>query len=111
MVDQELEQAIRQTAYLKWERAGCPTGDGVDFWLASEQEIRQQCQASFDGCAKVVNSTVVKAAPELVGVDETVDRYESRLEQGTNSSTPETVEFQQEARSARRSRRRASNGT
>jgi hypothetical protein len=30
---------IRLRAYRKWEDAGKPTGDGVQFWLESEQEL------------------------------------------------------------------------
>jgi len=30
---------IRLSAYRKWESAGRPTGDGVQFWLEAEQEL------------------------------------------------------------------------
>ena len=33
------DQAIRHCAYRKWEAAGKPTGDGVQFWLEAEQEL------------------------------------------------------------------------
>jgi len=32
---------IRKIAYMKWEAAGKPAGDGLDFWLQAEQEARQ----------------------------------------------------------------------
>lgn len=32
-------ERIRETAYLKWEAAGCPCDDGVEFWLAAEAEL------------------------------------------------------------------------
>jgi len=32
---------IRMRAYLRWEAAGRPSGDGVRFWLEAEQELRQ----------------------------------------------------------------------
>ena len=35
----EGSDAIRETAYYKWEKAGCPCGDGVDFWLQAEAEL------------------------------------------------------------------------
>ena len=35
------EDKIRSRAYEKWEAAGCPTGDGVDFWLEAERECSQ----------------------------------------------------------------------
>ena len=33
------QETIRQSAYFKWESAGWPVSDGVEFWLAAEQEI------------------------------------------------------------------------
>jgi hypothetical protein len=35
------EEAIRLSAYQKWEAAGKPDGDGVNFWLEAEQELSQ----------------------------------------------------------------------
>jgi Protein of unknown function (DUF2934) len=35
------EDAIRLCAYRKWESAGKPTGDGIQFWLEAEQELVQ----------------------------------------------------------------------
>jgi len=34
------EEAIRSRAYQLWEVAGRPEGDGVQFWLEAEQELR-----------------------------------------------------------------------
>lgn len=33
------EEAIRALAHSKWEAAGCPTGDGIEFWLEAEREV------------------------------------------------------------------------
>jgi hypothetical protein len=30
---------VRLLAYRKWEEAGSPTGDGVEFWLTAEAEL------------------------------------------------------------------------
>jgi hypothetical protein len=35
------EEVIRIRAYRKWEAAGKPPGDGVQFWLAAEGELLQ----------------------------------------------------------------------
>jgi hypothetical protein len=32
-------EEIRLLAYRKWQEAGCPAGDGVEFWLTAEAEI------------------------------------------------------------------------
>jgi hypothetical protein len=33
-------EAVRLTAYQKWEAAGKPGGDGVRFWLEAERELQ-----------------------------------------------------------------------
>ena len=33
------EEQIRELAYLNWEAAGRPPGDGAEFWQAAEREI------------------------------------------------------------------------
>lgn len=30
---------IRELAYKKWQAAGCPPGDGIEFWCAAEREL------------------------------------------------------------------------
>lgn len=35
------DEDIRLAAYQKWERAGKPAGDGVQFWLQAEQELME----------------------------------------------------------------------
>lgn len=32
------DQRIRELAYFKWQDAGKPSGDGLEFWLAAEDE-------------------------------------------------------------------------
>jgi len=39
-------EAIRTLAHRKWEAAGCPAGDGVDFWLEAEQELNAEGSGS-----------------------------------------------------------------
>ena len=49
------QQAIRDLAYAKWEQAGCPEGDGIDYWLMAEQELiacsEQPATASEECCS------------------------------------------------------------
>ena len=33
------QEVVRGHAYQKWEAAGKPNGDGVNFWLEAEQEF------------------------------------------------------------------------
>lgn len=35
------QEAVRVRAYKKWEAAGKPKGDGVNFWLEAEREVLQ----------------------------------------------------------------------
>ncbi len=39
------EERIRERAYHCWEEAGCPTGDGVEFWLKAEAELARMVSA------------------------------------------------------------------
>jgi hypothetical protein len=36
----DFDMAVRELAYFKWEAAGFPEGDGFDFWLEAERELR-----------------------------------------------------------------------
>ena len=38
--DADPTDAVRTRAYYKWVEAGCPPGDGVNFWLEAEEERR-----------------------------------------------------------------------
>lgn len=39
---------VRELAYFKWQQAGCPECDGVEFWLAAEAEIREPAEMSAE---------------------------------------------------------------
>jgi len=39
------ENAVRERAYLLWEKAGYPTGDGVNFWIDAETELKAEADA------------------------------------------------------------------
>ena len=39
------EDEVRKLAYFKWEQAGCPDGDGCEFWLAAENALMAAGQA------------------------------------------------------------------
>lgn len=38
-------EKVRERAYYKWEQAGYPSGDGVNFWLEAEAELQAELQA------------------------------------------------------------------
>ncbi|MGO8746426.1 MAG: DUF2934 domain-containing protein [Thermoguttaceae bacterium] len=40
------DEGIRLCAYRKWEAAGKPAGDGVQFWLEAEQELLPNKEAT-----------------------------------------------------------------
>jgi|GEM_PF-1413203 len=42
----EFDMAIRELAHHKWEAAGFPAGDGFDFWLEAEREVKANQSAS-----------------------------------------------------------------
>lgn len=39
-------EAIRVLAHRKWEAAGCPAGDGLDFWLEAERQVNAERSVS-----------------------------------------------------------------
>lgn len=39
------ENAVRERAYLLWEKAGYPGGDGVNFWIDAETELKAEAEA------------------------------------------------------------------
>lgn len=43
-------EKIREAAYSKWEAAGCPGGNGVDFWLQAEAELAAETPPSIATC-------------------------------------------------------------
>lgn len=47
----DFDMAIRELAYLKWEAAGSPAGDGLDFWLEAERESKAD-HAALDTAAE-----------------------------------------------------------
>jgi hypothetical protein len=42
----DFDMAIRELAYLKWEAAGFPAGDGFNFWLEAERELKANTSAN-----------------------------------------------------------------
>jgi len=38
-INQPSEEEVRERAYLLWEDADRPDGDGIDFWLQAEQQL------------------------------------------------------------------------
>jgi len=57
------DQDIRLCAYQKWEAAGKPTGDGVQFWLEAEQEL------VADKNEKIVQRDGWRGDPEHEGME------------------------------------------
>lgn len=53
--EQPVEDEIRNQAYLLWEAAGCPPGDGVNFWCEAERQLTlaqrlEACTLELRGC-------------------------------------------------------------
>lgn len=42
----DCDRAVRELAYSKWEAAGFPEGNGFDFWLEAEREVKACQQTS-----------------------------------------------------------------
>lgn len=70
MTSDSRQNAIQELAYAKWEQAGWPIGDGVQFWLEAEQELNTACLCDETGCSTELKdatnqktSTAVAFAP------------------------------------------------
>jgi hypothetical protein len=46
------EDEIRTLAHAKWQAAGCPPGDGLEFWLSAEQELTAQGSHNGEHCGR-----------------------------------------------------------
>lgn len=53
-------EAIRECAYQKWLDAGCPEGDGVNFWLQAEAELMAQA-SRIEATARPTYPTIPSA--------------------------------------------------
>ena len=50
MTSDSRQNAIQELAYAKWEQAGWPSGDGLQFWLEAEQEVLTECSHNQTDC-------------------------------------------------------------
>jgi hypothetical protein len=48
MMAEDIQQRIRQVAYLMWESAGRQQGMAMDYWLAAEREVLSTMQAATE---------------------------------------------------------------
>ena len=64
VVEQDALEHIRRAAYCKWMDAGCPEGDGVQFWLAAEREfLERNKMPDPSGCADIVQEASEESFP------------------------------------------------
>lgn len=57
-----MEDRIRKLAYSKWVAAGCPPGDGVNFWCEAEAELDEGCTEDHTHTAACGGTKRVAAA-------------------------------------------------
>jgi hypothetical protein len=48
--DESCQNSVRERAYFIWENAGYPIGDGSDFWLLAEEQIKEEQIKENAGC-------------------------------------------------------------
>lgn len=107
MVGFEKEQAIRDGAYFKWEQAGRPITDGVEFWLQAEHEFSTSglnsewdaaegtcytptcCAASstVDSVADLVPSESPRLQPVILGEANQSQAFDNGLDDSTAELT------------------------
>ena len=72
------DEDIRLAAYQKWEAAGKPAGDGVQFWLQAEQELvegRDEKLVQRGGCHEHREHGRPPAVKEVKECDVIVDSH------------------------------------
>ena len=52
---QDLEQAIRERAYLLWLEEGCQDGNAEAHWLAAQRELLASSLSTFGSVSKASN--------------------------------------------------------
>jgi hypothetical protein len=63
---QDIQDRIREIAYLMWESAGRQHGMAMEYWLSAEQEVLSTLQAAAHRMlpeAEAKSSTAEKSAP------------------------------------------------
>lgn len=56
-----MAQNIHELAYQKWEAAGSPPSDGVEFWLQAEAEVNAKSNESKTSEEKQPRKVAAKA--------------------------------------------------
>lgn len=56
------EDSVREKAYLLWEEAGKPEGDGSEFWFEAEKQLQilEKCDNIKDKLKSVLSQFFVK---------------------------------------------------
>jgi Protein of unknown function (DUF2934) len=67
--DKDGEQAIRERAYLIWERAGCPSGRAFDHWMSACAEERERQNELVHDEEKVLAGRLDANMPALLTQD------------------------------------------
>jgi len=58
-----LEQDVRVRSYFLWQRAGCPQGNDITFWLRAEAELVAEARSSE--AAQITLERLVSARPAI----------------------------------------------
>jgi hypothetical protein len=65
MASDSRQHAIRERAYAKWQDAGAPSGDGINFWLEAEQEFLAKDPAQPSQGLEAGNKPVKASFPSI----------------------------------------------
>jgi hypothetical protein len=72
-----VHDAIARRAYFLWEAAGRPPGDGVDFWLQAERELRAAAPADKTAASDGVGSAPKREPSFASNIDRTPPVFSS----------------------------------
>lgn len=80
VVEQDALAHIRDAAYFRWEAAGCPCGDGQEFWLDAEREyLAARAIPSPSGTGDVVQEASEESFPASDPPARSISRAEATV--------------------------------
>lgn len=87
---EELQQRIRDLAYMMWESAGRQNGAAVEYWLAAEREVMATIQAATERmmpASKPAGKAAAKPAP-AASAGETPRETAGKSRAGNGAAAP-----------------------
>ena len=89
-MEKEMEDRVREMAYLMWEQAGRQMGMAAEFWLAAEREVLKTMSAMAGACAPSTpaEAEAVRAEPAAAPEPKPTQEPEAEAEMPKAAAAP-----------------------